>query len=116
MKLIIAEKKSVGETIAKVLGVKTTRNGYLEGDDYMISWCQGHLVGLALPDSYGEQYKQYWTFDNLPIIPQKWIFETDTAKIKQLKILKGLIFNSSVDVRVNVFSDMCTISSAATSL
>ena len=97
MKLIIAEKKSVGETIAKVLGVKAIRNGYLEGDDYIISWCQGHLVGLALPDSYGEQYKQYWTFDNLPIIPQKWIFEADNGKIRQLKILKELIFNSSVD-------------------
>ena len=57
MKLIIAEKKSVGETIAKVLGVKTTRNGYLEGDDYIISWCQGHLVGRALPDSYGRVKK-----------------------------------------------------------
>lgn len=97
MKLIIAEKKSVGETIAKVLGVKAIRNGYLEGDDYIISWCQGHLVGLALPDSYGEQYKQYWTFDNLPIIPQKWIFEADNGKIRQLKTLKGLIFNNSVN-------------------
>lgn len=97
MKLIIAEKKSVGETIAKVLGVKAIRNGYLEGDDYIISWCQGHLVGLALPDSYGEQYKQYWTFDNLPIIPQKWIFEADNGKIRQLKTLKELIFNNSVN-------------------
>lgn len=97
MKLIIAEKKSVGETIAKVLGAKTQKNGYIEGNEYIISWCQGHLVGLALPDSYGEQYKNFWTFDNLPIIPQEWEFETDSTKIKQLKILKDLIYNNSVD-------------------
>ena len=97
MKLIIAEKKSVGETIAKVLGAKTQKNGYIEGNDYIISWCQGHLVGLALPDSYGEQYKNFWTFDNLPIIPQEWEFKTDSTKIKQLKVLKDLIYNNSVD-------------------
>ncbi|MCM1529763.1 MAG: DNA topoisomerase 3 [Alistipes sp.] len=97
MKLIIAEKKSVGETIAKVLGAKSKNNGYIEGDGYIISWCQGHLVGLSLPDSYGEQYEHYWTFDNLPIIPQEWKFETDSSKVKQLKILKDLMFNNSVD-------------------
>lgn len=97
MKLIIAEKKSVGETIAKVLGAKTQKNGYIEGNDYIISWCKGHLVGLALPDSYGEQYKNFWTFDNLPIIPQEWEFETDSTKIKQLKVLKDLVYNNSVD-------------------
>lgn len=97
MKLIITEKKSVGETIAKVLGVKTQKNGYWEGNDYIISWCQGHLVGLALPDSYGEQYKNFWTFDNLPIVPQEWKFETDNSKMKQLKILKDLVYNNSVD-------------------
>ncbi len=97
MKLIIAEKKSVGETIAKVLGAKTQKNGYIEGNDYIISWCQGHLVGLAPPDSYGEQYENFWTFDNLPIIPQEWQFTTDNSKIKQLKILKDLVYNNSVN-------------------
>ncbi len=97
MKLIIAEKKSVGETIAKVLGAKTKNNGYIEGNDYIISWCQGHLVGLAPPDSYGEQYENFWTFDNLPIIPQEWQFTTDNSKIKQLKILKDLVYNNSVN-------------------
>lgn len=97
MKLIVAEKKSVGETIAKVLGAKTQKNGYIEGNDYIISWCQGHLVGLALPDSYGEQYENFWTFDNLPIIPQEWQFVTDSGKTKQLKILKDLVYDNSVD-------------------
>lgn len=97
MKLIIAEKKSVGETIAKVLGAKTQKNGYIEGNDYIISWCQGHLVGLALPDRYGEQYENFWTFDNLPIIPQEWQFVTDSGKTKQLKILKDLVYDNSVD-------------------
>lgn len=97
MKLIIAEKKSVGETIAKVLGAKIQKNGYIEGNDYIISWCKGHLVGLAPPDSYGEQYENFWTFDNLPIIPQEWQFVTDNSKIKQLKILKDLVYNNSVN-------------------
>lgn len=97
MQLIIAEKKSVGETIAKVLDVKTKKDGYMENDNYIISWCVGHLVGLSLPDSYGEQYENYWTFDNLPIIPQEWKFQSDSSKAKQLKILKGLMNDKSVD-------------------
>lgn len=105
MKLIIAEKKSVGETIAKVLGAKTQKNGYIEGNGYIISWCQGHLVGLALPDSYGEQYKNFWTFDNLPIIPQEWEFEADSTKMKQLKVLKDLIYNNSVDEIIGIIKN-----------
>lgn len=97
MKLIIAEKKSVGETIANVLELKTKKDGYIEGNGYIVSWCVGHLVGLALPDSYGEQYQNFWTFDNLPIVPQEWNFETDSSKVKQLKILKDLVYNNSVD-------------------
>lgn len=97
MKLIIAEKENVGKKIAEVLGAKNKHNGYIEGDGYIISWCKGHLVGLSLPNRYGEQYENYWTFDNLPIIPQEWKFEADGSKVKQLKILKDLMYNSSVD-------------------
>ena len=97
MKLIIAEKKSVGETIAKVLGLTEKGDGCIRGGGFIVSWCVGHLVGLSLPDSYGEQYENYWTFDNLPIIPQEWKFESDKSKSKQLKILKNLMNDKSVD-------------------
>lgn len=97
MQLIIAEKKSVGETIAKVLGVKSKKNGYIENDSYIISWCVGHLVGLSLLDSYGEKYQNYWTFDSLPIIPDNWKFQSNKSKSEQLKILKNLMDDSRVD-------------------
>lgn len=97
MQLIIAEKKSVGETIAKVLGLTDKEEGCIRGGGFIVSWCVGHLVGLSLPDSYGEQYENYWTFDNLPILPQEWKFESDKSKSKQLKILKNLMNDKSVD-------------------
>lgn len=97
MQLIIAEKKSVGETIAKVLGLNNKDDGCIRGGNFIVSWCVGHLVGLSLPDSYGEKYNNYWTFDNLPIIPQDWKFEVDKSKVKQFNILKKLMNDKTVD-------------------
>lgn len=97
MKLIIAEKESVGITIAKALGAAEKKDGYFEGNGYLISWCVGHLVNLSLPDSYGEQYGNYWTFDNLPIIPREWKFEADSRKTKRFSVVKKLINDSGVD-------------------
>ncbi|MDE5771943.1 MAG: DNA topoisomerase 3 [Ruminococcus sp.] len=97
MQLIVAEKKSVGETIAKVLGLTDKDDGCIKGGGFIVSWCVGHLVGLSLPDSYGEQYENYWTFDNLPIIPQEWKFQSDKTKAKQLKVLKNLMNDKLVD-------------------
>lgn len=97
MQLIIAEKKSVGESIAKVLGLTDKEDGCIKGGGFIVSWCVGHLVGMSLPDSYGKQYENYWTFDNLPIIPHEWKFESDSSKAKQLKILKTLMNDKSVD-------------------
>lgn len=97
MKLIIAEKESVATTIAKALGITNEKDGYFEGDGYMITWCVGHLVGLSLPNGYGEQYENYWTFDNLPIIPQEWKFKVDSSKMKRFNVVKKLLNDSSVD-------------------
>ncbi len=97
MKLIIAEKESVAENIAKALGAIDKENGYFIGGVFMITWCVGHLVNLSLPDSYGEQYENYWTFDNLPIIPQEWKFKVDISKTKRFNVIKRLINDSSVD-------------------
>ena len=65
--LIIAEKPSVAQTIAAALGVKNKKDGYIEGNGYLVSWCVGHLVGLAEAAAYGEQYKK-WSYDSLSLI------------------------------------------------
>lgn len=76
--VVLAEKPSVGKDIARVLNCKKGGNGYLEGDKYIVTWALGHLVTLADPERYGEQYKQ-WSLDLLPIMPNK----LDTVVIKQ---------------------------------
>lgn len=76
--VVLAEKPSVGRDIARVLSCKTGGNGYFEGDKYIVTWALGHLVTLADPESYGQQYKT-WSLDNLPIMPDK----LDTVVIKQ---------------------------------
>lgn len=58
-KLIIAEKSSVGQSIAKVLGITNKENGYMEGDNYICSWASGHLVTLSKPSKYDEKFKKW---------------------------------------------------------
>ena len=71
MKLVIAEKPSVGAAIAAVLGANEKRSGYFEGGGYLVSWCIGHLISLADAATYNEQYRK-WKYDDLPIVPQKF--------------------------------------------
>ena len=61
MKLVLAEKPSVAQSLAKVLGVTNRQDGYLEGNGYIVSWCVGHLVELAQPEAYDERYGK-WTY------------------------------------------------------
>ena len=68
--LVLAEKPSVGKELARVLQCKKNAGGYIEGDKYIVTWALGHLVTLAEPEAYGEQYKQ-WNMETLPMIPQK---------------------------------------------
>lgn len=68
--LVIAEKPSVGRDIARVLGCKQGGKGFLEGKDYVVTWALGHLIELADPESYGEQWKE-WKLESLPMLPQK---------------------------------------------
>lgn len=70
MKLVIAEKPSVAKSIAAVIGANEHKDGYEEGNGYIVSWCLGHLVGLADPSAYDEKYAK-WNYDNLPIMPEK---------------------------------------------
>lgn len=68
MQLVIAEKPSVARSIAEVIGAAKVSDGYMEGNGYLVSWCVGHLVELAQPESYGEQWKK-WTYESLPVKP-----------------------------------------------
>ncbi len=98
--LVIAEKPSVAQTIAAVLGAKRKKDGYIEGADYLISWCVGHLVGLSEAAAYGEQYKK-WSYETLPILPQEWKYTVAADKQKQFKILKDLMRRTDVSEVIN---------------
>lgn len=100
MILVIAEKPSVAQTIAAVLGAKEKKDGFLTGSGYIVSWCVGHLVGLAEAAAYGEQYKK-WSYDSLPILPQEWKYTVSADKEKQFKTLKELMHRADVSEVVN---------------
>ena len=100
LRLVIAEKPSVAQTIAAALGVKGKQDGYIEGGGYLISWCVGHLVQLAEAAAYGEQYRK-WQLDSLPILPEEWQYAVDPDKGKQFKTLKELMHRADVSEVVN---------------
>jgi len=99
-KLIVTEKPSVAMSYAKVLGVHGRQDGYLEGGGYLISWCIGHLVELAPPSAYGEQYVK-WSITDLPILPQKWQYLVSVSTKKQFAVLKKLMHRADVETVVN---------------
>lgn len=96
MKLVIAEKPSVAMVLAAVLGADERKDGYLEGGGYLVSWCVGHLLELAPPEAYGEQYAR-WNYGDLPILPEKWSYEVPKDKKKQLALLCRLMKDKRVD-------------------
>ncbi len=96
MQLVIAEKPSVAQTIAKVLGAAERKDGYVQGSGYIVSWCVGHLAALVNPESYDEKYKA-WSFETLPIIPETWKFGILPSTKKQFYVLKELMFRSDID-------------------
>lgn len=95
MKLVIAEKPSVAQTIAKVIGATERQDGYLEGNGYIVSWCVGHLVELAEPEYYDEKYSK-WRYEDLPILPEQWEYQVSEATKKQFKVLKDLMKRDDV--------------------
>ena len=100
MQLIITEKPSVAQSIAKVLGAQKRLDGYLEGNGYLVSWCVGHLVELAMPEAYDEKYSR-WRYDDLPILPERWKYQVSSATRKQYDILKNLMKRDDVMELVN---------------
>ena len=94
-KLVIAEKPSVAQSIAKVIGADKREDGYLEGNGYIVSWCVGHLVELSSPEFYDEKYEK-WRYEDLPILPSEWNYQIAEATRKQFGILKKLMEREDV--------------------
>ena len=98
--MIVTEKPSVAISYAKILGVHGRQDGYLEGNGYLVSWCVGHLVELAPPSAYGDQYVK-WNIADLPILPEKWQYLVSASTKKQFGILKKLMHRADVNTVVN---------------
>ena len=95
-RLALAEKPSVAQAIAKVLGATKRCDGYLEGNGWLVSWCVGHLVELAEPETYDEKYSK-WRYEDLPIFPEKWKYEVSASTRKQFAIVKQLMNREDVE-------------------
>ena len=96
MKLVLAEKPSVAQSLAKVLGANKRCDGYLEGNGYIVSWCVGHLVELSPPEAYDETYAK-WRLADLPILPSTWKYQVSSSTKKQFGILKKLMKRDDVE-------------------
>ena len=96
MKLVLAEKPSVAQSIAKVLDATKREDGYLEGNGYVVSWCVGHLVELSQPEAYNEKYNK-WAYADLPIFPEQWKYQVSASTKKQFGILKKLMARKDVE-------------------
>ena len=94
--LVIAEKPSVARDIARVLGCSKKNNSYIEGKDYVVTWALGHLVTLADPEEYGEQYKT-WRLDTLPMLPGRWKLVVIKQTAKQYQAVKAQLFRKDVN-------------------
>lgn len=95
-KLIITEKPSVARDFARVLDVKGSRDGYIENDEYVISWCVGHLVGMLYPEEYDIKYKS-WKLEDLPFLPKEYKYGVLKPVAKQYAVVNGLLHREDVD-------------------
>ena len=100
----IAEKPSVAQEFAKALHLNLKRkDGYLESDEAIVTWCVGHLVTMSYPEVYDEKYKR-WSLQTLPFIPQEFLYEVIPGVKKQFEIVKGILTRKDVD-RIYVCTD-----------
>ena len=95
-KLVIAEKPSVAQSLAAVIGATVRKDGYLEGNGWRVSWCVGHLVELAPPNVYDAKYVK-WSIADLPILPERWQYLVSASTKKQFDILQKLMHRPDVD-------------------
>ena len=99
-RLVIAEKPSVAKSLAAVLGATSRKDGYLEGGGWLVSWCLGHLAGLADAAIYNPDYAK-WRYDDLPILPESWRFTIAKDKREQFDVLRTLLRREDVTEVVN---------------
>lgn len=103
MNLVIAEKPSVGRAIADAVGAQSRKSGYIEGGDWIVTWCHGHLVDLADPGEY-EEWAGAWDLGKLPMLPHpswKWAASKEPGAAEQLKVIRTLVGRADVDIVVN---------------
>ena len=94
----IAEKPSVAQEFAKALKLNTRRkDGYLESEEAIVTWCVGHLVTMSYPEAYDEGMKR-WRLETLPFLPKKFLYEVIPTVEKQFKIVKGILTRDDVDI------------------
>lgn len=97
--LVLAEKPSVGRELARVLGCKNVKDGHIVGPEYIVTWSLGHLVTLADPEHYGEQYKK-WSLETLPMMPERMDLVVIKETGKQFNVVKNLMKNPEVTALV----------------
>lgn len=95
-KLIITEKPSVARDFARVLGVSGNKNGSIENDKYVISWCYGHLVEMSYPEKYDEKYKT-WRLEDLPFLPKEYKYGVIESSKDQYAVVNGLLHRDDID-------------------
>lgn len=96
MQVVVAEKPSVAKSIAKVLGANRSKDGYMEGNGYRVTWCVGHLVELVYPAAYDERYKK-WQLELLPIMPEKWKYGIKGDTKSQYDVVKSLFLDAATE-------------------
>ncbi|UYZ83099.1 DNA topoisomerase III [Entomomonas sp. E2T0] len=94
MRVILCEKPDQGKAVAKTLGITQSKKGYIEGNGIVVTWCIGHILELAMPDSYDEKYKN-WSIEHLPIIPNHWKYNVSSRTASQFKVVKQLLQKAS---------------------
>ena len=99
-RVVIAEKPSVAMCIAQVLGAAARKEGHMEGNGWLVSWCVGHLAGLAEPAAYNPDYAK-WRREDLPILPESWRFTIGQDKRQQFDVLRTLLRREDVSEVVN---------------
>ncbi|MCL2816728.1 MAG: toprim domain-containing protein, partial [Oscillospiraceae bacterium] len=95
MKLIVAEKPSVGRELANIVGAKERKDGYISGNGHIVTWAVGHLTELATPEMYDEKFKA-WKLETLPVIPDKFKTIVSNKTSGQYKTVKDLMLNKDV--------------------
>ncbi len=95
-KLIITEKPSVARDFARVLKVSGNQNGYIENNEYVVSWCYGHLVQMVYPEEYDIKYKK-WNLEDLPFLPEEYKYGVVQSAAEQYKVVNGLLHREDID-------------------